>query len=145
MENASKALIIAGAILLSILIISLGIMIFTQAKDSVGSNNLDKTKIAAFNSEWETYAGKNKSASEVRSMISAVNASNATEKKSGDGRYVKVIDGTVDSKTEYNETTLSKSVSNLTSSLAAAKSYKITATYDETSGLIKELKYEVQK
>ncbi len=145
MENASKALIIAGAILLSILIISLGIMIFTQAKDSVGSNNLDKTKIAAFNSEWETYAGKNKSASEVRSMISAVNASNATEKKSGDGRYVKVIDGTVSEAKTYDENTLKGSVSDLTSSLAAAKSYKITATYDETSGLIKELKYEVQK
>ena len=34
MENASKALIIAGAILLSILLISLGIMIFTQAQDA---------------------------------------------------------------------------------------------------------------
>ena len=31
MENASKALIIAGAILLAILLISLGIMIFNQA------------------------------------------------------------------------------------------------------------------
>ena len=31
MENASKALIIAGAILLAILIISLGIMIYQQA------------------------------------------------------------------------------------------------------------------
>ena len=32
MENASKALIIAGAILLAILLISLGIMIFNQAQ-----------------------------------------------------------------------------------------------------------------
>ena len=35
MENASKALIIAGAILLAILLISLGIMIFNQAQDTV--------------------------------------------------------------------------------------------------------------
>ena len=34
MENASKALIIAGAILLAILLISLGIMIFNQAQDT---------------------------------------------------------------------------------------------------------------
>ena len=34
MENASKALIIAGAILLAILIISLGILIFSQAHTS---------------------------------------------------------------------------------------------------------------
>ena len=31
MENASKALIIAGAILISILIISLGVIIYQQA------------------------------------------------------------------------------------------------------------------
>ena len=41
MENASKALIIAGAILLAILIISLGILIFNQAQDTVGSVNMD--------------------------------------------------------------------------------------------------------
>ena len=37
MENASKALIIAGAILLSILIISLGIMVYSNAKNTYGS------------------------------------------------------------------------------------------------------------
>ena len=40
MENASKALIIAGAILLSILIISLGIMVFQNAKSTVGSADM---------------------------------------------------------------------------------------------------------
>ena len=33
MENASKALIIAGAILLSILLISLGLIVYNQAKE----------------------------------------------------------------------------------------------------------------
>ena len=33
MENASKALIIAGAILLAILIISLGLIVYNQAKE----------------------------------------------------------------------------------------------------------------
>ena len=33
MENASKALIIAGAILLAILIIALGVFIFNQSKE----------------------------------------------------------------------------------------------------------------
>ena len=42
MENASKALIIAGAILLAILIISLGIMIFRQASGVVDSNAMDE-------------------------------------------------------------------------------------------------------
>ena len=38
MENASKALIIAGAILLAILLISLGIYIFSQAQSVVNDS-----------------------------------------------------------------------------------------------------------
>ena len=45
MENASKALIIAGAILLSILIISLGILIFSQAQDTINSINMSEQEI----------------------------------------------------------------------------------------------------
>ena len=40
MENASKALIIAGAILLAILLISLGIMIYTQAQNTVQNSGM---------------------------------------------------------------------------------------------------------
>lgn len=36
MENASKALIIAGAILISILLISLGIVMFNASKETTG-------------------------------------------------------------------------------------------------------------
>lgn len=90
MENASKALIIAGAILLSILIISLGIMVYSNAKNTVGNANLNKQEIETFNSQWETYQGQNKTASEVKTMIRAVIASNASETKAGTNRYVTV-------------------------------------------------------
>ena len=55
MENASKALIIAGAILLSILIIGLGIFIFGQARNSLNSTNLSEYEIQVFNSKIENY------------------------------------------------------------------------------------------
>lgn len=90
MENASKALIIAGAILLSILIISLGIMVYQNAKNTVGNANLNKQEIETFNSQWETYEGQNKTASEVKTMIRAVIASNAAEEKAGTNRFVAV-------------------------------------------------------
>ena len=52
MENASKALIIAGAILLAILIISLGIMIYNQASGVVNNNAMSevdkRSKCASF-------------------------------------------------------------------------------------------------
>ena len=90
MENASKALIIAGAILLSILIISLGIMVFQNAKNTVGNASLNKQEIETFNSEWTTYEGTNKTASEVKAMIQAVNASNSAESRNGSNRFIKI-------------------------------------------------------
>ena len=90
MENASKALIIAGAILLSILIVSLGIMVFQNAKNTVGSSNLNKQEIESFNSQWQSYEGKKQTASQVKAMVQAVIASNASETKGGTNRWINV-------------------------------------------------------
>ena len=49
MENASKALIIAGAILLSILIIALGIFVFNQAKNATNTDSLEDMNVSTFN------------------------------------------------------------------------------------------------
>ena len=51
MENASKALIIAGAILLSILLISLGILVYNNAKGTVSDSNLDYEEAQKFNTK----------------------------------------------------------------------------------------------
>ena len=76
MENASKALIIAGAILLAILLISLGILIFSQAQDVVQNNGMTQAEITTFNAKWTKYEGKQKG-SVVKTMIQEVIASNS--------------------------------------------------------------------
>ena len=48
MENASKALIIAGAILLAILLITLGIYIFQQAQSTVNNSGMSQAEIQTF-------------------------------------------------------------------------------------------------
>ena len=58
MENASKALIIAGAILLSILIIALGIYVFNMAKGVTDTKALNDLEIQQFNSQFTAYRGK---------------------------------------------------------------------------------------
>ena len=78
MENASKALLIAGAILLSILIISLGIMVFQNARGTISDSNLDDQKIQVYNNKFTTYMGTSVDASKVNALIEAVNANNAT-------------------------------------------------------------------
>ena len=85
MENASKALIIAGAILLSILIIALGVFIFNQAKGAVGKVNLSEQEVAAFNSKFEQYKGR-QLGSNVKALISDAKTYNDT----ADEDYVKV-------------------------------------------------------
>lgn len=83
MENASKALIIAGAILLAILIISLGILIYNQASGVVTNNSMDEVSIQTFNNKFLQYAGEQKGSS-VRALVSQVNASNAAENTLGE-------------------------------------------------------------
>lgn len=127
MENASKALIIAGAILLSILIISLGIMVYNNAKNTVGSASLDKQEIQTFNSDFEKYVGNNKTASEVRTMISEVIASNASETNGGKGRTITVNNATPTA---------------VPATLAGNSSYTISVDTDAKTGLIINITYK---
>ena len=78
MENASKALIIAGAILLTILIISLGLFVFKQAKDAVGNTGLDAQKASAYNTEFEAYEGTQKGTA-VRDLLNTIGNHNSVE------------------------------------------------------------------
>ena len=106
MENASKALIIAGAILLSILLISLGIMIFNQAQDTVTNSGMTEAELTAFNNKFLKYEGEQKGTM-VRAMMQDVMANNAN---ASDGHTVTVnlnnskIDDTKDIKTNKTYT-----------------------------------------
>lgn len=71
MENASKALIIAGAIILSILIIGLGMYIFQQANSAAEGTNLDPQKANAYNSEFLQYEGT-RSGTDAKALIQAI-------------------------------------------------------------------------
>ena len=78
MENASKALLIAGAILVCILLIGIGMLVYSSAQGTVSEavqqmNSQEKT---AFNSQFETYAGNNQSGSQVKALLQKVRSNN---------------------------------------------------------------------
>lgn len=75
MENASKALIIAGAILLSILLISLGIMVYTQAKGTVNDADLSSEEAQTFNTKFTQYGGT-QTGTKLNALIDAAIANN---------------------------------------------------------------------
>ena len=89
MENASKALIIAGAILLAILLISLGILIFNQAQDTVSNSGMGQAEAQSFNSKFTKYEGTIKG-SVVKSLIQEINASNADDNNKNASRTIKI-------------------------------------------------------
>ncbi len=73
MENASKALIMAGAILIAIMIVSLGIMIFSNMSNSAkNAANMDEQEIANFNAKITPYTGESVSGSQVNALIQLV-------------------------------------------------------------------------
>ena len=76
MENASKALIIAGAILLAILIIGLGEYIYRQAAGVIDTGTMDQLVVSQFNAQFEPYLGNNVSGSNVKQLIKIIKASN---------------------------------------------------------------------
>ncbi len=78
MENASKALLIAGAILIAILLIALGMMAYTAGKAQVekSSTSLDQSQVQSLNAQFVSFQAT-KSGSEVRSLISLVKQTNS--------------------------------------------------------------------
>lgn len=84
MENASKALIIAGSILIAIMIISLGIVIFNRFGNSAKKMaNMDKQEIAAFNSKITPYVGNHVSGTQVNTLLQYCLSVNMSAKQSG--------------------------------------------------------------
>ena len=137
MENASKALIIAGAILLSILIIGLGMAIYQQASGAIGKTNMDQQKIQAYNSEFASYEGT-KSGTQVRALLDVVRNHNLAN-KDDPSLNVKVLEiGTAaaDTTTAPDTIVTATEVNNIKKQINAGKTYTVDFGYDANSGFI---------
>ena len=128
MENASKALIIAGAILLSILIIGLGMMVFNQAKNAISGASLNSEKIQAINYKFEVYGGTKKG-TEIRSLLDLVKNNNLTADNSETYEIV------VKKNTENTEIKDASAINTLKTKVKNGNSYTVTFGYS-TDGYI---------
>lgn len=79
MENASKALLIAGSVLIVILLIAVGVRIYssTQGVTESTEGTMTATQKAQFNSKFTQYIGT-KTEAQTRALINTVISSNAT-------------------------------------------------------------------
>ena len=78
MENASKALIIAGAIVISLLIITLGTVIFKQAAGIINTDAMSAVEMEAFNTKFTQYEG-NQRGSKIKSLYNDVLQNNINQ------------------------------------------------------------------
>lgn len=77
MENASKALIIAGAILISIVLVSVGVLVVNQLNPDDALNKMSEQEKQVFNQSFESLAGESKSATNVKTLLSNVISNNS--------------------------------------------------------------------
>ena len=134
MENASKALIIAGAVLISILLISLGIMIYNQAKQVTDNTNLDEISITTYNEKFNQYLGEKVKASVVNSLMGAVNQNNTTTSSGTAGNKITLQP---DTNSGISETASGSKVYKGVAS--SAYTYKVTITGYSSTGQISEI------
>ena len=129
MENASKALIIAGAILLSILIIGLGMYIYTQAKGVIGNNGLDSTKAQTYNQPFTQYEGT-RTGTDTRALVQEIINHNR-EYQDDPSQQIAIKTGTAP---ETVEEPAEAAVTGIkVSDYKAGYTYKITFSYSKSN------------
>lgn len=132
MENATKALLIAAAVLIAILIISLGLVVYNTSAETVNSANLSQQEVQSANEKFARYNGENKRGSEVNAMLQTVlNANIDAAAAKETGRQVSV---TLD-----NSEILSKTAKSITKQADTSKLYKIEVQYNGNGGLVDKI------
>ena len=131
MENATKALLIAAAVLIAILIISLGLAVYNKASTATDSADLSGAEIQAQNEKFLKYNGNKKRGSEVYALLQTVlsNNLNATE----DSAKVQVNGGVVD---------LATDATSITTRAETSKLYDIVVNQDGPGGVVQSITIE---
>ena len=91
MENASKALIIAGAILISILLIGLGVYVYNMAQSATKDVGLQNQAAQAQNNQFAAYFGPKKSSADVKNLMNAIRSNNISGQTASEEKEIKVL------------------------------------------------------
>lgn len=128
MENASKALIIAGAILISIVLVSVGVLVVNSLNTDDALSTMTQQEIQAFNTKFDNSAGTRRTGAVVKSLLSTVITNNA--QYTGDTE--KTVKVTMGSNTDVTD---SATLSTMRNSINNGKRYDVVIAYG-TSGIV---------
>ena len=134
MENATKALLIAAAVLVAILIISFGLVIYNKSTTATDSADLTATQIQAQNEKFAKYEGENQRGSVVNALLEIALTNNTTA--TSDGAKVNVYMGSGTSSLLVGTTSTS-----ISSKADTSKLYNIKCSRNK-SGVINQINIE---
>ena len=107
MENASKALLIAGSVLVVILIIGVGMLVYQSIQGTIseGISQMSSQEKDMFNQQFQQYEGRMNGAN-VRALQNKVNNNNSQLEDNKDPKYVTmtVEGGSINTARTYNVT-----------------------------------------
>lgn len=130
MENATKALLIAAAVLIAILIITLGLVVYNNSANTVNQANLSSQEIQAQNEKFTRYNGTNKRGSEVNSLLQTV--LNYNLNTTDDGNKVTVTG-------KNGAPSLATTATSITTQADTSALYTIEVKYEGAGGLVSEV------
>lgn len=136
MENASKALIIAGSVILAVLLIVLGFYFFNQASGIGKSINMSEYEIQAYNSKFLNYEGKvnGTKARDLCDVVRQHNLANATNGKMGVMLFYNA--GEWDNTTAHLANELTSMVDAVKPNIKTGRFYEIKIMYDNSKGIV---------
>lgn len=135
MENASKALIIAGAIILSILIIGLGMFIFQKANSATEGADLSSQKVKAYNSVFEQYVGT-QTGINVKALLDEVRSHNLANASDASLNIDVQASSQAATTTPPTAAVTAATVNTIRAKIQNGKSYTVDFGYDASTGFI---------
>ena len=125
MENATKALLIAGSVLVVLLLIAVGLRIFNSTQGTVKSSEttMDATAIATFNTQFTGYGTNNITKSDALTLLNKIISNNSSNSKHQVGYSVAHTNSDAISNS-------SSTVSQLIIKLQQKQRYNIELSYD---------------
>lgn len=129
MENASKALLIAGAILICILLIGIGMLVYqsTQGTISEAVAQMSSQEKDIFNSQFQQYSGQRVNGSNVRALLQKVRSNN-TANQDVEEKQVAITGNGIPKTTEIT--------AEIINNIITAKTYKVEPEDENGDGLI---------
>jgi len=135
MENATKALLIAASVLVVILLISLGIGVFTSAEEQMGNADLSEYQVQQFNQKFTKFQGS-QSGSEVNALIETV--FNHNMQQTEDSMCVELK---ANGKSVLSRSVIKKDTA-MPTKVSTAKTFNVTVTLEAGTGRVKTIDYK---